>query len=49
MAAKSSKSAPVRSHLATPKKRRAGRHSKKKSSKSKTSKYYKKPYRGQGK
>lgn len=39
----------VRTHLAKPKKKRTGRHSKKKSSTNKKSKNYKKPYVGQGK
>lgn len=38
----------VRTHLAKPKKKRKGIHSKKKNSKNKTSKNYKKVYRGQG-
>jgi hypothetical protein len=38
----------TRSHLAKPKKKRPGIHSKKKSSNSKSSKNYKKTYRGQG-
>lgn len=46
--AKKSSSAPVRTHLAKPKKKRAGVHAKSKSSKIKRSKNYKKPYRGQG-
>lgn len=39
----------VRAFLSKPKKKRAGKHSKKKSSINKKSKYYKKPYKGQGK
>ncbi len=38
----------TRSHLKAPKTKRPGIHSKKKNSKSKTSKNYKKAYRGQG-
>jgi len=48
MAAKAKQSANVRVHLAKPKKKRPGVHSKKKTSKSKNSKNYKKLYRGQG-
>jgi len=38
----------VRAHLAKPKKKRPGVHSKKKTSNSKNCKHYKKTYRGQG-
>lgn len=38
-----------RTHLAKPKRKRKGIHSKKKSSRNKRSKNYKKLYRGQGK
>lgn len=38
----------VRAHLAKPKKKRPGVHSKKKTSKSKKSKHYQKSYKGQG-
>lgn len=38
----------VRTHLAKPKKKRPGVHSKKKTSNSKKCKHYKKMYRGQG-
>lgn len=38
----------TRTHLTKPKKKRAGRHSKKKSSSNKKCKNYKKAYRGQG-
>jgi hypothetical protein len=38
----------TRTHLSKPKKKRAGRHSKKKSSVNKKCKHYKKPYKGQG-
>jgi hypothetical protein len=38
----------VRNHLSKPKKKRAGRHSKKKTSSNKNCKNYKKKYRGQG-
>jgi hypothetical protein len=49
MAAKPSKTSSVRSHIARPRKKRPGVHSKKKSSKSKSSKNYFKRYAGQGK
>ncbi len=49
MAAKAKQSASVRVHLASPRKRRPGVHSKKKTSKLKRSRNYKKLYRGQGK
>lgn len=38
----------TKSHLMSPKTKRPGIHSKKKNSRSKTSKNYKKAYRGQG-
>lgn len=46
--AKKSSSAPVRTHLLKPKKKRAGVHAKSRTSKIKRSKNYKKPYKGQG-
>lgn len=48
MAKKSTTTSSVKLHLAKPKKKRPGVHSKKKSSNLKTSKNYKKLYRGQG-
>jgi hypothetical protein len=48
MAAKAKSSAPSRVHLAKPRKKRPGVHSKKKSSKSKKARNYKKLYVGQG-
>ena len=48
MAAKAKTSA-TKSFIAKPRKKRPGIHSKKKTSKIKTSKHYKKAYRGQGK
>lgn len=46
--AKKSTTSSVRVHIARPHKKRPGTHSKKKNSKSKTSKNYRKVYRGQG-
>jgi hypothetical protein len=48
MAAKAKSSGPSRAHIARPKKKRPGVHSKKKSSKSKKGTNYKKRYVGQG-
>ena len=48
MAAKSSKTSVSRTHVARPRKKRPGVHSKKKSSVSKNAKDYKKKYAGQG-
>lgn len=47
--AKKSTTSSVRVHIARPHKKRPGVHSKKKNCKGKTSKNYKKTYRGQGK
>ena len=49
MAAKAKTNSATKSFIAKPRKKRPGIHSKKKTSKSKTSKNYKKAYRGQGK
>lgn len=49
MAKAKSNTTNTRTHLASPKKKRKGVHSKKKSSRNKRSKNYKKLYRGQGK
>lgn len=48
MAAKASKTASARTHVARARKKRPGVHSKKKSSNSKSAKNYKKRYAGQG-
>ena len=48
MAKAKSNTSVTRSHLASPKKKRPGVHSKKKNSRSKNAKNYKKAYRGQG-
>ena len=46
--AKKTTTSTVRSHIAKSKTKRKGIHSKKKTSSGKTSKYYKKSYKGQG-
>ncbi len=46
--AKKTTNAAVRLHIARPKKKRPGIHSKKKNSRSKSGRNYKKAYRGQG-
>lgn len=46
--AKKSTTSSVKVHIARPRKRRPGVHSKKNTSKSKNSRNYKKEYRGQG-
>jgi hypothetical protein len=46
--AKKTTTSNVRTHIAKPHKKRPGVHSKKKNSKSKSSKNYRKAYRGQG-